>query len=124
MSKVIELQAASWEREVSRVEEPVVIDFWHQMCGWCLKLNPVFDQLPERFESVKFAKMNVLESTENRSLAMENGVMGTPTIKVFCEGRDIGEIIGFRTLEDLESDLREILDKRLNCLGKSTPLES
>jgi len=124
VSKVIELQAASWEREVSRVEEPVVIDFWHQMCGWCLKLNPVFDQLPERFESVKFAKMNVLESTENRSLAMENGVMGTPTIKVFCEGRDIGEIIGFRTLEDLESDLREILDKRLNCLGKSTPLES
>ncbi len=124
MSKVIELQAASWEREVSRAEEPVVIDFWHQMCGWCLKLNPVFDQLPERFESVKFAKMNVLESTENRSLAMENGVMGTPTIKVFCEGRDIGEIIGFRTLEDLESDLREILDKRHNCLGKSTPLES
>jgi thioredoxin-like negative regulator of GroEL len=81
-------------------------------------------QLPERFKSVKFAKMNVLESTENRSLAMGNGVMGTPTIKVFCEGRDIGEIIGFRTMEDLENDLREILEKREDCLGKSTPLAS
>jgi thioredoxin 1 len=124
VSKVIKLQAASWEREVSKAEEPVVIDFWHQMCGWCIKLNPVFDQLPERFKSVKFAKMNVLESTENRSLAMGNGVMGTPTIKVFCEGRDIGEIIGFRTMEDLENDLREILEKGEDCLGKSTPLES
>jgi thioredoxin 1 len=124
MSKVIELQAGSWEKEVSGAKGPVVVDFWHQMCGWCLKLNPVFDQLPGRFASVKFAKMNVLESPENRSLAIENGVMGTPTIKVFCEGRDIGEIIGFRSLEELAGGLKAILLRKEDCLGKSTPIES
>jgi len=103
MSKVIELQAEIWEKEVIKSETPVVIDFWHQICGWCLKLNPIFDKLPEYFENV--------------------GVMGTPTIKIFCKGRDIGEMVGFRPIERLVSDLKEILDNKDECLEQSTPLE-
>ena len=67
--------------------------------------------------------MNVLESTENRMIAMEHGVSGTPTIKVFCEGRDIGEIIGFKDLEGLKDELGQILASREDCLAMSTPLE-
>jgi thioredoxin-like negative regulator of GroEL len=123
MSKVLELQADEWESEVTSVEGPVVVDFWHHMCGWCQKLNPVYDQLPEHFESAKFAKMNILDSTENRRIAMDNGVMGTPTIKVFCRGRDIGEVVGFRPLDSLVKDLAGILASKDDCLEQSTPLE-
>ena len=49
MSKVVEVDADAWEREVLQVEGPVVVDFWHHMCGWCIKLNPVYEQLPERY---------------------------------------------------------------------------
>jgi len=123
MSKVIELQAAIWEKEVMKSETPVVVDFWHNMCGWCLKLNPIFDKLPEHFNDIKFGKMNILDSVENRETAMNIGVMGTPTIKIFCNGRDIGEMVGFRPLERLVSDLKEILDNKDECLAKSTPLD-
>jgi len=123
MSKVIELQADIWDKEVIKSETPVVIDFWHQMCGWCLKLNPLFHKLPEHFENVKFGKMNILDSDENRETAMNIGVMGTPTIKIFCKGRDIGEMVGFRPIERLVSDLKEILDNKDECLEQSTPLE-
>ena len=123
MSDVIELSSDMWDKEVLSSEGPVVIDFWHNMCGWCLKLNPIFEQMPEHFENVKFAKMNVLDSAENRKTAMGIGVMGTPTIKVFCSGRDIGELVGFRTMEDLKKDLKEIIDKHETCLEQSTPLE-
>ncbi|MHA2022722.1 MAG: thioredoxin family protein [Candidatus Thorarchaeota archaeon] len=123
MSKVIELNAEIWDKEVIKSDIPVVIDFWHQMCGWCLKLNPIFDQLPEHFENVKFGKMNILDSNENRETAMDIGVMGTPTIKIFCNGRDIGEMVGFRPIERLVSDLKEILDNKDECLAQSTPLE-
>lgn len=123
MPKVMELQADEWESEVMSVDGPVVVDFWHQMCGWCLKLNPIFAQLPDRFENVKFVKMNVLDSAENRSIAMDNGVLGTPTIKVFCKGRSIGEVVGFRTLDGLAKDLGEILASKDKCLEQSTPLE-
>ena len=123
MSKVIDLQAENWDEEVLKPEEPVVVDFWHHMCGWCLKLDPEFRRLPEAFENVKFAKMNILDSPENRRIAVESGVMGTPTIKVFCRGRIVGEIVGFRTTEMLVGDLNGILSQKEYCLEKSTPLE-
>jgi thioredoxin 1 len=123
MSGVKELQADDWESEVMKAESPVVVDFWHDMCGWCLKLNPIYEELPERFDNVKFGKMNILTSVENRSIAIKHGVMGTPTIKVFCQGRDIGEIIGFRNRDELIKDIKDILAKREDCLSHSSPLE-
>lgn len=120
MSKVVEVQADTWEREVLKAEGPVVVDFWHHMCGWCLKLNPVYEQLPERFgDRAKFAKVNVLGSPENQRLAIGLGVLGTPTLKVLCDGR----IVGYRPLERLVKEIEEILEKKDECLERSTPLE-
>lgn len=124
MLKVVEVQADTWEREVLKAEGPVVVDFWHHMCGWCLKLNPVYEQLPERFgDRVKFAKVNVLGSPENQSLAIGLGVLGTPTLKFLCDGRVVGEIVGYRPLERLVKEIEEILEKKDECLERSTPLE-
>lgn len=124
MSKVMEIQADAWEEEVLRAEVPVVVDFWHHMCGWCNKLNPIYEQLPERFgDEVKFIKVNILESQENRQLAMNSGVLGTPTLKFFCQGRNVGEIVGYRPLERLVREINEILREKNKCLEQSTPLE-
>jgi thioredoxin 1 len=123
MSKVIDLQAETWDEEVTNHERPVVVDFWHNMCGWCLKLNPEFERLPGEFEDVKFAKMNILDSPENRKIAVDSGVMGTPTIKIFCQGRAVGEIVGFKTFEMLLNELRDVLSQADYCLEQSTPLE-
>jgi len=122
MSNVLEIQADQWEKEVLNSNEPVVVDFWHHMCGWCQKLNPVFKQLPEKIKNTKFVKVNVLDSAENRKIAIDLGVLGTPTIKIFCEGRAIGEIVGFRSSENLVIEINNILDKKEECL-KSNILE-
>ncbi len=124
MPDVIEIKASQWESEVVKAEGPVVVDFWHQMCAWCKKLNPVFAQLPEAIPGVKFLKVNILESPENRKIAIDSGVMGTPTIKVFCEGRPIGELVGFKPLDKLVGALNEILNQKDSCLDQSTPLEA
>ena len=124
MPGVSEIQASQWASEVVKAEGPVVVDFWHNMCAWCKKLNPVFAQLPEAIPGVKFLKVNILESPENRKVAIDSGVMGTPTIKVFCEGRPIGELVGFKPLEKLVSSLNEILNRKKSCLYQSTPLEA
>jgi thioredoxin 1 len=123
MSKVEELQAEDWQESVLNSKEPVVVDFWHNMCSWCLKLSPVFEQLPDKIENVRFAKMNLLEKEENRMVALEYGVMSTPTMKVFCQGTPIGEVIGFRPLLNLVEEIEEILSKSDECLTQSTPLE-
>lgn len=124
MSKVVEVNSDTWEKEVLEADMPVVVDFWHHMCGWCNKLNPVFDQLPERYGgSVKFAKVNILGSNENRGIAINLGILGTPTMKLFCFGRVIGEIIGFRPLDRLVKEIDEALEKKDECIEQSTPLE-
>ncbi|UCH56797.1 MAG: thioredoxin family protein [Candidatus Bathyarchaeota archaeon] len=123
MSNVVDIQAEEWASEVMGEKGPVVVDFWHHMCGWCQRLNPVFAKLPEAFEDVKFLKVNILDSRENRRLAVENGVMGTPTIKVFCQGRAVGEVVGFKSYDSLVKDLHQILDQKDACLDQSTPLK-
>ena len=122
MVGVKEIQADQWDSEVLSEEGPVAVDFWHHMCGWCLKLNPEFAKLPETIEGVKFLKLNILESPENRNIAIESGVMGTPTIKVFCKGRSIGEVVGFNSYESLVKELERILNQKDSCLKSSTPL--
>lgn len=86
-------------------------------------MNPIFATLQEQFDKAKFAKMNILDSVENRRIAIQYGVMGTPTIKVFCNGRTVGEVVGFRPLDRLVSDLKEIIDRKEDCLEQSTPIE-
>ncbi|MFP3951554.1 MAG: thioredoxin family protein [Candidatus Bathyarchaeia archaeon] len=123
MSKIVNLQADSWDEDVIEAEEEaVVVDFWHDMCSWCLRLNPIFEQLPDHFDNVRFFKFNVMDSNDNRELALNQGVMGTPTIKIFCNGRGVGEIVGFRNLETLIEEIRRIIDDKEICLKQSTPL--
>lgn len=124
MSKVVEAEAGNWEKEVLRADKPVVVDFWHQMCGWCIKLNIIYEQLPDIFEGrVKFVKLNVLQSPENQKHAINLGVLATPILKFFCDGREVGEIVGYRPLERLVKDINEILNERKECLEQSSPLE-
>ncbi|MBS7619534.1 thioredoxin fold domain-containing protein [Candidatus Bathyarchaeota archaeon] len=121
---MIEVNSDNWEKEVLQSDKPVVVDFWHSMCGWCLRFNPVFDKLPERFgEKVKFAKFNVLQNFESQKLALSQGVLGTPTLKFYCNGRGIAELVGYRPLDRLVNEVEEIISKKDECLSQSTPLK-
>jgi hypothetical protein len=66
--------------------------------------------------------MNLLESKENRVFAIKGGVRSTPTFAVYCEGRPIGQIIGYRDLNDFTSEIRALLGHADNCL-MSSPLD-
>jgi len=50
-----------------------------------------------------------MESKENRRLAIEKGVIGTPTFKVYCRGTEVGEVVGLETLTDLAGTIENIL---------------
>lgn len=123
MSSILDIQADDWEREITQEKRPVVVEFWHHKCVVCKEMKPIFEEQPKKFgESVKFTKMNLLESKENRVLAIRGGVRSTPTFIVYCEGRPIGQIIGYREPEEFTKELKMIIDHTDSCL-KSTPIE-
>jgi len=62
MGSVLEVNADSWEREVIESGVLTVVDFWHNHCPWCIRLDPVFREVAEEYEGrIKFVKLNVLE---------------------------------------------------------------
>jgi thioredoxin 1 len=120
---VIEVNADDWEKNVLKSTTLVLVDFWHERCPWCKRLEPIYDEVAEEYgDKVKFAKINVLSSHENQHLAAENGVMGTPTLIFYCEGRSIGTAVGFQPKERLKQLVDDMLDKYKKCLEQSTKM--
>ena len=120
MTQVVEIMADAFESTVEEADKPVVIEFWIKSCPNCQKFKPVYERLPEMFsDKVAFVKMNMFSSLANLKLAEDLGVEDTPTVKLFCKGREIGQIVGYRTLEKVVEEINEILEQEPDCHGQS-----
>ncbi len=119
-----EIDAQTWDREVIKSDKPVIVDFWHNQCPWCLKLNPIYDKLSEEYTRATLAKLDILSSEENGQIANKHGVMGTPTLIIFCEGREVGELVGFMEKDVISIEVDRILDRASSCVKQSSVLEN
>jgi len=124
MGSALEVNASDWKREVLESDVLAVVDFWHERCPWCLRLNPVIDEVAEEYEGrVKFVKFNVLARPENRDVAIRHGIMGTPTLMFFCEGRSVETAVGFMAKERLKDTVDGVLKRHRECVKQSTALK-
>lgn len=101
---------------------PVVVDFWHDGCIWCKRLDPYYEQLSKEYIGAKFTKLDIYASDQNSEIAEKYGIMGTPTMKVFCNGREIGEIVGYMDKDGIKRNLDQIIKRSDECLRNSTPV--
>lgn len=114
---------ANWQSEVLDAGRLVVVMFWHEQCPYCRMLAPVFEELSHEYAGrLKFARFNVLESSENEALAARYGVMGTPTLMFFCQGRPVQDFVGALTRDYVQQGIEFALKKHQECAAKSTPL--
>ncbi len=79
-----------------------VIDFFAEWCMPCIMLSPVIDELSEKLDKVKFAKVNIDDSKE---LAEKFSVMSVPTLIVFKDGEEVDRIVGALPAEQLEEKI-------------------
>ncbi len=117
-----EIQVSDWEGKVLGSPQIVVIDFWHNKCIWCKKLEPIYSDASEKFTDIKFMKLNILESDENNAFALGKGVLSTPTLKFFCNGIELGESIGFKDSEALAKEIERIKGEAKSCQEASTKI--
>ena len=104
---VVEVDDATFEKEVIQSEQPVLVDFWAVWCGPCKVLSPIVEELGHDFEGkLKVGKVNV---DENNNLAMRYGVMSIPTLKFFKGGKVVGELIGAAPKATIEAELKKHL---------------
>ena len=125
MGSVLEVNADIWEQKVLQSDMLTVVDFWHVHCPWCLRLDPILNEVAEEYKGkIKFAKLNILENPENREIAIRYGVMGTPTLVFFCAGSPVEEVVGFMPKERLKKIMDDMLERHKECIKQSTELKA
>ena len=85
----------------------VVIDCWAAWCLPCRMLAPIIGELAKEYAGrVLFGKLNV---DENRQVAMDNNIMGIPTLLVFKNGELVDRIVGVKPKKALEAQISQYL---------------
>jgi thioredoxin 1 len=122
---VLNVNSDDWEKEILRSNTLTLVDFWHERCPWCKRLEPVYNEVAEEYKDrVKFAKLNVFSSHENQHIAVKYGVMSTPTLLFFCDGKPIEGVIGFQPKERLKQLVDDMIEKHRDCIQQSTELKN
>jgi len=125
MNNIVRLDFSNWEKEVSQTEILMVVYFWHRQCPWCLRFNPIFDEVANEYVGkIKFAKLDILENPANQEIASNLGIMSTPTLMFICSGRPLIQIVGIISKEDLVKMLEDMLKRYKTCLRQSSDLRN
>ncbi|MBQ9549694.1 MAG: thioredoxin [Lachnospiraceae bacterium] len=87
-----------FKSEVLEAKEPVLVDFNATWCGPCKMMAPIFDELSEEYQNVKFISCDVDECPET---AREYGIMSIPTMMMFKNGEPSDPVIGAQPKKNL-----------------------
>jgi len=75
---------ASFEEDVLKCEQPVLVDYWAEWCGPCKMIAPVLEEIAGDYAGrLKIVKLNI---DENPETPPKFGIRGIPTLMIFKSG--------------------------------------
>ena len=106
-SRIVHVTDDSFEDEVLKSPEPVLVDYWADWCGPCKMIAPVLDEIAAEYEGqIKVAKLNI---DENPLTPPRYGIRGIPTLMLFKNGSVEAQKVGALS----KRQLAEFLDQHI-----------
>jgi thioredoxin 1 len=104
---VFEVNDGTFEQEVLRSEQPVLVDFWAAWCGPCRALAPTVDELAKQHTGkLKVMKMDV---DKNPATPGRYGIRGIPALLLFKDGKVADQIVGLVPIEKINQSIAKVL---------------
>jgi thioredoxin 1 len=103
----LHLTEASFDTELGKHEEVLMVDFWAEWCAPCRAIAPTLEELAlESAGKASLAKVNV---DEHPGLAARYGVRSIPTILFVKHGTVVDQVVGAVPKAQLKKKLDAIL---------------
>lgn len=97
----------TFEQEVLKSKEPVMVDFWAEWCMPCQMVGPVVEELAKDYEGkLKVGKVNIDENTRTPSMF---GIMSIPTVMIFKNGKAEKTFVGVQPKDVFKQGIDEVL---------------
>jgi len=82
----------TFDSDVLKSSEPVVVDFCAEWCGPCRMIAPSLEEIATEMKGkVKVAKLNI---DENPAVAGKLGIRSIPTLMLFKDGKLASQKVG------------------------------
>ena len=95
----------SFETEVLKNDNPVLVDFWAEWCGPCRALGPKLEELSQELDGkLKIVKLNI---DENPNVTSQFGIRSIPTMIIFKGGESVETLMGNQSKENIAEALNK-----------------
>ena len=97
---VVKLTQDNWNEKLSGHEGPIIIDFYADWCGPCVKMKPIMEAISMR-KDILVGKVNVDEEAKLKELF---SIQSIPTFVIYKDGSNPSDskiVTGAMSQEDL-----------------------